>query len=366
MERKEYGGPFPVEVVDEDQGIAREVIAVYGNVDRGNDRLHPGAFAKTIAESMNKVMVVDSHDHTTVRAVLGVCLGLEEVKRDQLPVETQEEYPDATGGVIATTRYLLSTPEGYGAFERRKAGALPGSSFGYDAIKKDVTPEVIDGTRVSVRELREIRLYEYGPCVMGMNPATSVVGVKTDGDAGIEGKPWGIFTREGEYCVYAVDAEGAATGESRGCHPELEDAEDQVAALYASTDEGAAMSEAGNAGLTVPDEEPLWWAEADIDTVIEGVQAWAAKALGEPDDGDAIAGLGEYLRSFVSARQEEGATEGKAEEEAGPDPGVTPLATEGEPEPTEGNPPTWSDDVTRLAARIRVAQARLDLAALDT
>jgi HK97 family phage prohead protease len=362
MEVKQLG-PFPVEVLDADQGIAAEIIAVFGNVDRGGDRLWPGSFKKTIAERGNQVMVVDSHNHTTVQAVLGVCLGLEEIGRDDLPAETQARFPGATGGVKATTRYLLSTAEGAGAFERRKAGALPGSSFGYDALDHDITEEKINDTDVKVRNLRQVRLYEYGPCVFGMNEATSVVGVKTA--AAMEGKPWGIFTRDGEYCVYAVDSDGAATGESRGCHGTLEEAEAQVAALYANTDvEHHAMSE-DSAGAIVPEEEEPWWVDASLEDVCAGVSAWANAALGDKHS-DTVAGLGDYIRSWIETQQEEGTKEGKAEDdEAGPETEATPPADDG-PGPDEGTPPTLeADEIALLAAKIKVAQAQIDLAAID-
>jgi len=356
MEIKQLGGPFPIEVVDADQGIAKEVIAVYGNVDYGLDRLHPGSFAKTIAERVEQVMVVDSHDHSTVKAVLGVCLGLEEIGVEGLPEATRDQYPEATGGVIATTRYLLDTSEGAGAFARRKAGALPGSSFGYDAIVTDRTNERVDGKPAVVRELREIKLYEYGPCVMGMNAATSVVGVKS---AVIEGKPWSIFTRDGEYCVHRVDSEGTAEGDPLGCHPTLEDAEAQVVALYANVEEGNALSDAG---LIVPVEDSPWWASADLDAVVAGVQAWAGKALGGSDE--VVAELGDYLREWVIEHKEEGAAASETGDEAGSETGTTSPATGG-PEPGTETPPTFKTELALLGARIRVAHARLDLSTLD-
>lgn len=360
MEVKQLG-PFPVEVVDAEQGIAAEIIAVFGNVDRGGDRLWPGSFKKTIAERGDQVMVVDSHNHTTVQAVLGVCLGLEEVGRDGLPETTQHQFPEATGGVKAITRYLLSTAEGAGAFERRKAGALPGSSFGYDAVDFDHAEEQIDGTAIKVRNLRQVRLYEYGPCVFGMNEATSVVGVKSN--TVVEGKPWGIFTRDGEFCVYAVDADGAATGDSRGCHGTLEEAEAQVAALYAN--EANAMN-SDSAGAIVPEEDEPWWATASVDAVCEGVSAWATAALGDVDH-DRVAGLGDYIRSWIEAQQEEGSEESKTKDAgAGPEAETTPPAESG-PGPGAETPPTLeTDDIALMVAKIKVAQAQLDLAAIDT
>jgi len=72
-----------------------------------------------------------------------------------------------------------------------------------------------------------------------MNAATATVAVKDqDYETGpTEGKPWDAFEVEGKWCVYQVDEDGNRTGETLGCHATRQDALDQVAALYANTDE---------------------------------------------------------------------------------------------------------------------------------
>jgi len=50
--------------------------------------------------------------------------------------------------------------------------------------------------------------------------------------------PWATFEKNGEYCVYKLDADTREkTGESLGCHASREKAQAQVAALYANADE---------------------------------------------------------------------------------------------------------------------------------
>jgi len=77
---------------------------------------------------------------------------------------------------MALTQFLLDTPEGKGAYLRIKAGAVSEFSYGYDTMDEDFA-KGSDG--LQVRNLRTVRLWEYGPVVFGMNQATEVVDVKT-------------------------------------------------------------------------------------------------------------------------------------------------------------------------------------------
>lgn len=185
--------PFFCKVVDEDKGIVDEIFAVFGNIDYGGDIIETGAFAKTLNESrlagLKRIKVLDSHNLDSISHVIGVPLSIEEVGRDGLPAEVRSRFPDATGGVKATTQYLLDTPEGLGAFNRIKAGAVTERSFGFNivqskhekvkAVKGDdgyrLDP---DGEEITIRRLKEVRLMEYSVVIFGMNPATATVGVK--------------------------------------------------------------------------------------------------------------------------------------------------------------------------------------------
>ena len=367
-------GPYEeaFDVVDIDQGIVSEIICVYGIVDEGGDRVNDGAFTKTIAENAGNFRVVDSHNHRTVQAILGVNLGMEEIAREQLPPATQAQFSEATGGVRALTRYLLQTPEGYGAFIRRKEGALPSSSFGYNALDTTMNTEKTNGKKRRIRDIHTLRLHEYGPCVLPMNPATSVVAIKGEPVA-IEGKPWGIFMRDGEYCVYRTDADGAAEGESRGCHGTLEDAEKQVAALYANVEDsdGAAMSgtqmattgAASEEWLTIvwekaaeqagPDAGPLDVLGIALDWIVAMCEKYEAETGLTP-------GLADQAKAWIQTVRGEGKTEQQEEEEeAGPDDTTSPADDSG-PGPEAEEPPTSPElDVALLAAKIKIARARL-------
>lgn len=163
--------------LDEDKGIVEHLVSVFGIEDLGGDVVHPGAFTKTIQERGDRIRVLDSHQRGSVLNVLGKVLSLKEIPRDKLPPEILQEYPEATGGLWARTQFLLDTPEGKGVFARIKAGAVDEFSFGYDTLDEDFSD---DDKGHEVRNLRTLRLWEFSPVIFGMNPATTVTGVKSE------------------------------------------------------------------------------------------------------------------------------------------------------------------------------------------
>lgn len=165
-------------VLDEALGIVEHLVAVFGNLDLGDDIIHPGAFTKTIVERGRKVKVVDSHNYNSALDAVGTPLQLWEVDRAGLPLAVLAEFPTATGGLMAKTQFLMDTPEGKGIFARIKAGAIDQYSIGYDALDSDMSKVTVDGQERTVRNLRTIKLYEYSPVVFAMNEATATLDAK--------------------------------------------------------------------------------------------------------------------------------------------------------------------------------------------
>lgn len=182
---------FPVtntEINDEAQGIVTHTVAVMGNIDMGGDIIHPGAFTKTLVERGNKIRVIDQHKTDSILRVIGKPLELAEVRHDMLPPEVLLKFPEVQGALRVKTQFLMNTPEGRGAFERIKAGAIDEYSIGYEPIVQDFsTVTAPDGKVRNVRNLREVRLLEYSPVIWGMNPATSTLDVK-EGEGGEDEK----------------------------------------------------------------------------------------------------------------------------------------------------------------------------------
>lgn len=231
MERK-VTPLFDAQIVDQDQGIVDHLFSVYGVVDEGGDRVHPGAFLKTTREGLGRIKVLDSHNNRSIMSVLGKPIEFYELPRERLPASLLERFPEATGGMVARVRYLLETPEGRGAFARIKAGAVTESSFGYDVIQKDYTEEKVGGELRRVRELRELRLYDISPVIFGMNPATAVLSVKGDGE-----KRWRIEPEGNVFCIYRLGEDGTPQGDPLKCYRSEGAARDYLRALYANLPE---------------------------------------------------------------------------------------------------------------------------------
>ncbi|MBK8023512.1 MAG: HK97 family phage prohead protease [Chloroflexi bacterium] len=165
--------------IDPAQGIVEAIVSVFGVLDSGGDIIKAGAFKRTIAERGDRVQVLDSHRADSVLRVVGKMLAIREVGRDDLPDEVLARHPEATGGLLTRTQYLLDTPEGAGVFKRIAAGAVSEYSIGYDALRTTfVAAQRPDGTPTQARQILEVRLWEYSPVIWGMNPATATVGVK--------------------------------------------------------------------------------------------------------------------------------------------------------------------------------------------
>jgi HK97 family phage prohead protease len=243
MEHKIFRA-YDTKVIDTDNGIVESIVAVMGNLDEGNDIIHPGAFRKTLAERGLKIRVLDAHNTNSIMDVIGKPLSIREIDVSELPQSLLTDFPEATGALWAKTQFLLDTPEGKGAFERIKQGAVGDWSIGYDTLDSDNSTALKAGTEVSARNLRTLKLYEYSPCIFGMNQAAATLSAKsamtTDAKAAkpTEGKPYGAIREDGKWRVYKLGADNKPTGKPLGEHETEEEAQAQARALYASEDEG--------------------------------------------------------------------------------------------------------------------------------
>lgn len=167
MEKKSFPS-FTKEITDRTvTGLA----AIFGNVDDGGDIIQKGAFKKTIQENADRIKHLWSH--SSYEPPTAVIVGLEEVGKGGLPKELKEKYPEATGGLMVTRKYL-NTPRGDEILEGLREGAIKEMSFAYDPIQTDfekIDSETEKGGRL-VRILKELRLWETSDVVWGMNEAT--------------------------------------------------------------------------------------------------------------------------------------------------------------------------------------------------
>lgn len=147
---------------DDAPGTFEAVVSVFGNVDQGGDVVMPGAFERTLAEWAAKERlpaVVWSHDWDNV---IGRTLALKET-REGLFVKARLYVEDEASNADARrVHYLL------------KDGAVGEFSFGY--APREVAYEQRDGQ--DVRLIKDLDLFEVSPTLVGMNPATRLVGIK--------------------------------------------------------------------------------------------------------------------------------------------------------------------------------------------
>jgi len=148
------------------EGVVEHVVAVFGNVDQGNDVIHPGAFRKTILENgpdgTDRIRATWQHD---IWEPIGKPLELEEVEKADLPAQVLIRVPEATGGLRVTTKISMTT-RGKDAYTLLLDEVLREWSIGYYPIKTRWDDEA---TPMPIRHLLEIRLVEYALVTLAMN-----------------------------------------------------------------------------------------------------------------------------------------------------------------------------------------------------
>lgn len=159
---------FPLasfKALDEEKGICEAIVAVFGNVDRGGDRITKGAFTNTLqkwGERGRPIPVVYAHQWDNLEAHVGEVLEAKEVEE----------------GLWVRKQYYLDEPFAALTWKRMRRGTLAEFSFAYDVVRGKT---VDNGEGVDPRyvyELQELDLFEVGPCLVGMNPDTQLLGMK--------------------------------------------------------------------------------------------------------------------------------------------------------------------------------------------
>ncbi len=138
----------------EEDGQYEGHFSVFGNIDDGEDIMHAGAFAKTIAERRNRIKVFYAHDW---EKLIG-----------PPPAELREDDI----GLFAKGRLTLGSFWGREVNALMRDEALTEGSIGFETIKFDYDES-------GLRNLREVKLYEISPVPLGMNPLTSIRAVKS-------------------------------------------------------------------------------------------------------------------------------------------------------------------------------------------
>ncbi|HKJ75572.1 MAG TPA: HK97 family phage prohead protease [Gammaproteobacteria bacterium] len=137
------------EVRAQDDGTFEGYIAVWDTVDSYNSTFARGAFAKTIAERGDKIKVFFDHRHLIGHAL--------EVREDSYGVHVRGQI---VSGVQAADDALTFM----------RSGTIDGLSFGFISVK--------EGRKNGVREIREVKLLEFGPVVFPANEDAEITDVR--------------------------------------------------------------------------------------------------------------------------------------------------------------------------------------------
>ena len=130
--------------------------AVFGNVDRGGDKILKGAFANSIIQKGAKGIK---------------CLFQHKIDE---PIGIYTEIAEDANGLIVKGQLAMGTQRGKETYELMKMGAIDGLSIGYRVNPKGYTYE----ENGKVRVLSDLDLMEISAVTFPMNPKATISAVK--------------------------------------------------------------------------------------------------------------------------------------------------------------------------------------------
>jgi HK97 family phage prohead protease len=153
-------------VADAEPGTVEALVSVFGNVDEFGDRMVPGCFERSL-EERGLPYFVWAHEWHTV------------------PIGVVKSAEETDAGLVVTARLFVGDDEDHPvarqvytamrALDGKGAPALREFSFGFQTVGSRYVTE----DEREIRELTDVELFEVGPCLVGMNPATQLLGVKS-------------------------------------------------------------------------------------------------------------------------------------------------------------------------------------------
>jgi len=141
------------------EGTFEALVSTY-SVDSIKDQVVPGAFGKTLADwqsSGNPIPIIWSHRHDDPFSHVGEVLQAEERAGQGLWVKGQLDMENPTGRQV---------------YKLLKGGRVSQFSFAYDVEDSETADD-------GITQLKQLKLYEVGPTLIGMNQATRTLDVKT-------------------------------------------------------------------------------------------------------------------------------------------------------------------------------------------
>lgn len=161
--RMEYAGsPFEIKELN-DGGHIEGLLAGFGDVDHGGDKLLPGCLTKSLATRTTPLPMLLFHD----------------MKR---PIGAWKEWQERSEGLYVKGSLTLSTRDGQEAHALARDGALTGLSIGWQPVRGDVDQ------KTGTRHVSEAILHEGSLVAIPMHDRTRVTAIKdiTESPAGLE------------------------------------------------------------------------------------------------------------------------------------------------------------------------------------
>jgi HK97 family phage prohead protease len=142
--------PFEIEEKAGEKGIVRFYASIFGNVDSYGDIVEKGAFTESLAN--RSPVMVWSHNWDEP---IGKPFAREDDK-----------------GLFVEAQLVMEVQRAKEAYHLMKSGTITEFSFGYRVIESFVDEK-------GYRHLTKIDLYEVSPVMIGANPLTTLVDVKS-------------------------------------------------------------------------------------------------------------------------------------------------------------------------------------------
>lgn len=139
-------------------GLVRGYASTYGNIDRGSDRVINGAFKKSLEKYKATNRPIKMYYQHDSKEVIG-----------GFPVD---KIIDDTNGLYVEGHINLDVQRGREAYALAKQGVIQDFSIGYTVSDYEI--------KGSVRQLKELDLWEISMVGEPMNPEARILAVKSD------------------------------------------------------------------------------------------------------------------------------------------------------------------------------------------
>ena len=146
------GSPFEIKSLD-DSGAISGVLAGFGDVDHGGDKLLAGCLTKSLAGRTTPLPMLLHHDMSR-------------------PIGAWKEWTERADGLFVSGTLTLATRDAQEAHALAKDGALTGLSIGWKALKSSVDAK-------GVRIVSDAEIFEGSLVAVPMHDRARVAAVKS-------------------------------------------------------------------------------------------------------------------------------------------------------------------------------------------